>query len=46
MMQLAIRWRLTLWYSVVLAAILISFSGGVYFSMRAYLLSRLDRSLE
>ena len=46
MMQLAIRWRLTLWYSIVLAAILIAFSGGVYFSMRAYLLSRLDRGLQ
>jgi heavy metal sensor kinase len=46
MMRLAIRWRLTLWYSVVLAVILIAFSGGVYFLMRAYLLSRLDRSLQ
>jgi two-component system, OmpR family, heavy metal sensor histidine kinase CusS len=45
MIHLAIRWRLTLWYSSILALILVAFSGGVYFLMRTYLINRLDRNL-
>jgi len=45
MKGLAIRWRLTLWYSGILAVILLLFGGVVYFLMANNLLNRLDRQL-
>lgn len=42
MNALSIRWRLTLWYGGVLAAILVAFSVSVYFLMRHGLLQRTD----
>lgn len=45
MSGLPIRWRLTLWYSVILALILLGFSAGVYYLMSRDLLSRMDQSL-
>jgi heavy metal sensor kinase len=38
--RLSIRWRLTLWYGAVLAAVLALFGGSVYFMMRHVLLAR------
>lgn len=46
MNRLAIRWRLTLWYSGILVAILAVFGAGVYVLMSRHLLSRMDRGLE
>ena len=34
MNMLSIRWRLTLWYGVVLALVLFIFGGAVYLMMR------------
>ncbi|MBI3838817.1 MAG: heavy metal sensor histidine kinase [Planctomycetia bacterium] len=45
MNRLAIRWRLTLWYSSILAIILILFGAGVYYLMEYHLVNRLDRDL-
>ncbi|APW62972.1 heavy metal sensor histidine kinase [Paludisphaera borealis] len=45
MNRLPIRWRLTLWYGVVLSAILIVFSGTVYLLMRRHLLALTDAGL-
>lgn len=45
MNHLAIRWRLTLWYSSILAIILILFGAGVYYLMGYHLANRLDRDL-
>ncbi len=42
---LSIRWRLTLWYGAVLAAILISFSVAVHVLMRHHLMVLTDGSL-
>ncbi|MDI3341721.1 MAG: histidine kinase dimerization/phospho-acceptor domain-containing protein [Sphaerobacter sp.] len=42
----AIRIRLTLWYVLVLAIILTTFSGGVYVALRESLYSTLDSNLE
>lgn len=36
MKSVGIRWRLTLWYGAVVAAVLISFSGLLYFVMREF----------
>ena len=45
MKHFTIRWKLTLWYAVVLAAVLTTFSGVVYFVMRHQLLGRIDQGL-
>lgn len=45
MKRLAIRWRLTLWYSGVLALVLLLFSGTVYAVMRHQLMQRIDLGL-
>ena len=45
MRPLSIRWRLTLWYGAVLAAILVGFSGAVYLLMRHHLLALTDAAL-
>ena len=45
MNRLNIRWRLTLWYGVVLTAILVGFSGAVYLLMRHHLLALTDSGL-
>lgn len=41
-----IRWRLTLWFGAVLAAVLLIFSASVYLLMIQLLQSRTDRGLE
>ena len=46
MSGLSIRWRLTLWYGVVLGAVLAAFGGSVYLMMRHELVARLDADLE
>ena len=38
--RLSIRWRLTMWYGIVLAAVLSVFGAAVYFVMRHALLER------
>jgi two-component system, OmpR family, heavy metal sensor histidine kinase CusS len=45
MKRLSIRWRLTLWYGVVLSAILVGFSATVYALMRHHLLALTDAAL-
>jgi heavy metal sensor kinase len=42
----SIRFRLTLWYVLLLAAILAAFSAGVYLTLRHNLAASLDDSLE
>lgn len=46
MRPLSIRWRLTLWYSGVLAALLAMFSAAVYLMMRHHLVERTDAILQ
>lgn len=45
-LKLSIRLRLTLWYSAALAAIILCFTLGVYWSVRSSLLHSLDAQLE
>ena len=45
MSRLSIRWRLTLWYGVVLGAVLAAFGGAVYLMMRHELIARIDADL-
>jgi heavy metal sensor kinase len=45
MRSLAVRWKLTLWYGVVLAVVLTAFSAAVYGMMRHQLLGRIDQGL-
>jgi heavy metal sensor kinase len=45
MRRLSIRWRLTLWYGAVLAAVLTAFGGAVYLMMRHGLLEQTDAEL-
>ncbi|RUL87921.1 heavy metal sensor histidine kinase [Tautonia sociabilis] len=45
MNRLSIRWKLTLWYGAVLAAVLAVFGGAVYLMMRHELLARTDAGL-
>ena len=45
MKRLSIRWRLTLWYGGVLAALLATFGTAVYLTMRHHQLERIDRGL-
>jgi heavy metal sensor kinase len=40
-----IRWKLTLWYGLVLAVLLAAFSAAVYWAVRLHLLQTLDREL-
>jgi heavy metal sensor kinase len=44
-MRLSIRWRLTLWNTLALAIVLLSFSGLVYFLLHHALYEQIDRSL-
>jgi len=46
MRQTSIRWRLTLWFGAVLAAVLLIFSASVYLLMIRLLQFRTDRGLE
>ena len=46
MKGLSIRWRLTLWYGLVLGIVLIVFGGAVYVAMRHALLARTDVALD
>ncbi len=45
MRRLSIRWRLTLWYGIVLSAVLAGFSIAVYALMRHHLLALTDAAL-
>jgi two-component system heavy metal sensor histidine kinase CusS len=45
MQGLSIRWKLTLWYGAVLAAVLAAFSTVVFLTMRHQLLGRVDQGL-
>jgi two-component system, OmpR family, heavy metal sensor histidine kinase CusS len=45
MKRLSIRWRLTLWYGVVLSAIVVSSDISIYFLLRHYLLVLTDGAL-
>lgn len=45
MRRLSIRWRLTLWYGIVLSVILAGFSGAVYLLMQRHLLTLTDAAL-
>jgi len=45
MRHLGVRWKLTLWYGVVLAVVLAAFSSTVYWTMRHHLLGRIDQGL-
>lgn len=45
MIHLPIRWRLTLWYSAVLAVILVLFSAGVFWQMGRHVLDQMDQEL-
>ena len=45
MKRLSIRWSLTLWYGLVLTAILVGFSSTVYMLMRHHLLALTDAAL-
>ncbi|MHB1224049.1 MAG: sensor histidine kinase [Gemmatimonadaceae bacterium] len=42
----ALRWRLTLWYSLGLCAMLAACAGGSWYTLRQVLASRADRFLE
>jgi heavy metal sensor kinase len=44
-MTLSIRWRLTLWYGAVLAAVMVAFGTAVYLTMRHHALGRIDQGL-
>ena len=44
-MRLSIRWKLTLWYGLILALLLAAFSVTVYWTMRHHLLERIDQGL-
>ncbi len=46
MKRLSIRWRLTLWYGIVLSAILAGFGAAVYALMHHHLLALTDAALE
>ncbi|HJZ90763.1 MAG TPA: hypothetical protein VKE40_07800, partial [Gemmataceae bacterium] len=45
MRRLSIRWRLTLWYAGVLAAVLATFGLTVYVTLRHQLRERIDEGL-
>lgn len=43
--HLTVRWRLTLWYTGVLAVVLMGFGAAIYFTMRHQLMGRIDDGL-
>lgn len=45
MRHLGVRWKLTLWYGVVLGVVLTAFGAAVYWTMRHQLLERIDQGL-
>src|SRR5215208_4532313 len=45
MARLGIRWKLTLWYGLVLAVLLTGFSAAVYWTLRHQLMGRIDQGL-
>jgi heavy metal sensor kinase len=45
MSGLSIRWKLTLWYGLILAAVVAVFGAAVYVTMRHELLNRADEAL-
>jgi heavy metal sensor kinase len=45
MKRLSIRWRLTLWYGLVLAIVIAVFGGAVFATMRHELFARFDEAL-
>lgn len=45
MRHLSIRWKLTLWYGGVLAAVLLIFGTTIFLTMRYQLLDRIDQGL-
>ncbi len=45
MERLSIRWKLTLWYSGVLAVVLTVFGAAIFFTMQHNLLGRIDAGL-
>ena len=45
MQHLGVRWKLTLWYGIVLAVVLTVFSAVVYWTMRHQLMERIDQGL-
>ena len=45
MNRLKIRWKLTLWYSGVLAVVLLVFGTVVFVMMRHHLMERIDQGL-
>src|SRR5215208_2855320 len=45
MRRLSIRWKLTLWYAGVLAAVLAAFGAAVYLTLRHQLRERIDEGL-
>jgi len=45
-LNLPIKWKLTLWYSLILASILILFSGGVYIYFKNSLQKSIDAKLK
>ncbi len=45
MARLDIRWKLTLWYGLVLTVLLAGFSATVYWTMRHHLMGRIDQGL-
>src|SRR5829696_6141146 len=45
MARLGIRWKVTLWYGLVLAVLLTGFSAVVYWTLRHQLLGRIDQAL-
>jgi heavy metal sensor kinase len=42
---LSIRWKLTLWYALILGLLLAAFSTAVYWTMRGHILLRIDQGL-
>ena len=44
-LHLPVRWRLTLWYTLLLAVILAIFSGTLYAGLRAQLYASFDEQL-
>lgn len=45
MLPLGVRWKLTVWYGVVLAVVLAVFSLAVYWTMRHQMMERIDQGL-
>lgn len=45
MTALSIRWKLTLWYGLVVGLVLLAFSIAVYLMIRQHLLQRIDKGL-